>query len=156
MSELSHLLEKYGENHQNATNKLFHWFCVPAIFFSLIAMITLIPFPLKNDFYLNWATLAYVFLLLYYFRLSKAIFMSFTIIGILVFWLINFFQSTSGFSLGQLFLTYFLIFAIAWVGQFIGHGIEGKKPSFLEDLKFLVIGPVWVISFLLKKFNSNV
>ena len=33
---------------------------------------------------------------------------------------------------------------IAWIGQFIGHKIEGAKPSFFEDLQFLLIGPAWV------------
>ena len=45
----------------------------------------------------------------------------------------------------------FGIFVIAWIGQFIGHKIEGKKPSFLEDLQFLMVGPAWLLSFIYKK-----
>ena len=45
------------------------------------------------------------------------------------------------------------IFVLAWVGQFIGHKIEGKKPSFLKDLQFLLIGPAWLLSFIYKKLN---
>jgi uncharacterized membrane protein YGL010W len=45
------------------------------------------------------------------------------------------------------------IFVLAWVGQFIGHKIEGKKPSFLEDVKFLLIGPIWLIHFICKKIG---
>ena len=40
------------------------------------------------------------------------------------------------------------IFITAWVGQFVGHMIEGKKPSFFDDLRFLLIGPLWVLSHL--------
>jgi uncharacterized membrane protein YGL010W len=46
-----------------------------------------------------------------------------------------------------------LIFAIAWIGQFIGHKIEGKKPSFLTDLAFLLIGPLWLLHFIYKKLG---
>ena len=45
------------------------------------------------------------------------------------------------------------IFVIAWVGQFIGHKIEGKKPSFFEDLQFLMIGPLWLLGHLYRKFG---
>jgi len=44
-----------------------------------------------------------------------------------------------------------VVFVIAWIGQFIGHKIEGKKPSFLDDLRFLLIGPIWLLHFILKK-----
>jgi uncharacterized membrane protein YGL010W len=49
-----------------------------------------------------------------------------------------------------LFYTSLLIFVVAWVGQFYGHHIEGKKPSFLKDLQFLLIGPAWVLEKLSK------
>ena len=46
-----------------------------------------------------------------------------------------------------------IIFVIAWIGQFIGHEIEGKKPSFLQDIQFLLIGPAWLLSFIYKKLG---
>jgi uncharacterized membrane protein YGL010W len=45
------------------------------------------------------------------------------------------------------------VFVIAWIGQFIGHKIEGKKPSFFDDLRFLLIGPLFVLSFLYRRFH---
>ncbi len=50
----------------------------------------------------------------------------------------------------NLFYTSLIIFAIAWIGQFYGHKVEGKKPSFIKDLQFLLIGPLWVIQKLTK------
>ena len=44
-----------------------------------------------------------------------------------------------------------VIFVLAWIGQFIGHRIEGKKPSFLKDVVFLLIGPAWLLSMIYKK-----
>jgi uncharacterized membrane protein YGL010W len=43
------------------------------------------------------------------------------------------------------------VFVVAWIGQFIGHAIEGKKPSFFEDVKFLLIGPAWLLHFVYRK-----
>ena len=53
----------------------------------------------------------------------------------------------------QLFFIYLSIFIGSWIGQFIGHKIEGKKPSFFEDLQFLLIGPAWLLSFIYKKIG---
>jgi uncharacterized membrane protein YGL010W len=46
-----------------------------------------------------------------------------------------------------------LIFILAWVGQFIGHKIEGMKPSFFQDLQFLLVGPMWLMHFVFKKLG---
>ena len=45
------------------------------------------------------------------------------------------------------------VFGVAWIGQFIGHKIEGKKPSFFDDLRFLLIGPLFVLGFLYRRLN---
>ncbi len=52
-----------------------------------------------------------------------------------------------------LWLVSLAVFAGAWVGQFVGHKIEGKKPSFLKDVQFLLIGPAWLLSFVYKKLG---
>jgi uncharacterized membrane protein YGL010W len=43
------------------------------------------------------------------------------------------------------------LFSVAWIGQFYGHKVEGKKPSFFQDLQFLLIGPAWVVENLFAK-----
>jgi uncharacterized membrane protein YGL010W len=45
------------------------------------------------------------------------------------------------------------VFVLAWIGQFIGHKIEGKKPSFFEDVRFLLIGPLFVLSLLYRRLH---
>ena len=45
------------------------------------------------------------------------------------------------------------VFVVAWIGQFIGHKIEGKKPSFFDDLRFLLIGPLFVLGFLYRRMH---
>ncbi len=145
------LLREYAESHQNHTNKLIHWVCVPAIFFSIFGLIRTIPVPdAMADLspYLNWTTIILVLVLVYYMILSFSLFLGFILWTSVVLvgneWLFV--------QLGVKGLLWFSIglFALAWIGQFIGHGIEGKKPSFFKDLQFLLIGPAWLMNFILK------
>ncbi len=144
-------LEKYGESHQNHTNKLIHWVCVPAIMFSLFGLLYAIPFPVGRDLFTNWALVVLVIALLYYLRLSIPMFLGFVIIGGLMVWGNNVIYHAVGENAGRLALISLAIFAIAWIGQFIGHKIEGKKPSFLQDVQFLLIGPAWLLHFIFKR-----
>lgn len=152
------LFDKYAESHQDGTNKLIHWICVPLIVFSLLGLVWQIPFP-KLEFlgqyqtFLNWASFLLAFSLYYYFTLSPVLFflmiwvvaaMSFVIVKI---------ELIVGLGSATAYGIYATIFVLAWVGQFIGHKIEGKKPSFLEDVKFLLIGPIWLLHFICKKIG---
>jgi uncharacterized membrane protein YGL010W len=47
------------------------------------------------------------------------------------------------------------IFVAAWIAQFVGHNIEGKKPSFLEDIQYLWIGPLFVLTKPLHKLGMH-
>lgn len=149
---------QYAESHTNPTNKLIHWICVPLIVFSLMGLIWAIPFPhLKflgsYNGYFNWASFLIAFSIYYYLRLSPMLsyLMLFILLGYsyvimeLVQW-----QQAGGPSLWEICL---VIFAASWAGQFLGHKIEGRKPSFMDDIRFLLIGPIWLLHFVLKKFN---
>lgn len=153
MNKIQKLFNEYAESHQNKTNQLIHFFCVPAIFFSIVGMIMSIPstgisntFQINNPFIENWAAMILVPLLLYYLTLSFNTFVRMMVFSILCL-VGNYFLS----QLLNLFYTSILIFIFAWIGQFYGHKIEGKKPSFLKDLTFLLIGPAWVFEKLSKK-----
>ena len=138
--------DEYAVSHQNKTNQLIHYICVPAIFFSIIGMLMSINtsflrniLKLENPLIENWGFFAIILVLVFYFRLS---FKSFILML-----LFSVFCIVSNYYLSKslpLFYTSIIIFAIAWIGQFYGHHIEGKKPSFLKDLQFLLIGPAWV------------
>jgi uncharacterized membrane protein YGL010W len=145
--------DEYAVSHQNKTNQLIHFVCVPAIFFSIVGLIMSIPANAINSIsnfnspiIENWATLILIFLMVFYFRLSFSIFLkmlTFSIICLIG----NYYLST----IVSLFYASLFIFVIAWIGQFYGHNLEGKKPSFLKDLQFLLIGPAWVFEKLSKK-----
>ena len=148
-------LEKYGESHQNATNKIIHWFCVPAIMFSLFGLLYAIPFPVERDLLTNWATVIFAITLLYYLRLSFAMFLGFIPIGLTMIYGIDLIYQSTGNMASTLAYISLSIFVVAWIVQFIGHKIEGAKPSFLEDVQFLMIGPAWLLHFIYKKVGIS-
>lgn len=146
------LLEEYGSSHKNKVNKAIHWICVPIIFFSIFGLVRSIPTPavFNQVPYLSWASILLVFALIYYITLSFQLTIGFVLFGSIVV-----LGNEYLFSVGNIYLliSSILFFAIAWTGQFIGHGIEGKKPSFLKDLQFLMIGPAWLMHFIYKKIK---
>lgn len=149
MRKIDLLLSQYGESHQNGINKKIHWVCVPAIMLSLIGIISLLPFPIDR-YGLNWAVIILTFALYYYYKLSPSLFWGFLPISILLF-LIT--QNLNFIFAEQSMWIYMIIFVGAWIGQFYGHHIEGKRPSFLTDLQFLFIGPAWLLHFIYNKLK---
>ena len=153
MQNIDTLLAHYGESHQNGTNKMIHWLCVPSIMFSLIGLLYSLPFFTTKTMFLNWGAVFLAAALVYYFRLSMMMFAGFVVIAAGLLWgnhSLAQYLASSNISLWQASL---LIFAVAWIGQFVGHKIEGKKPSFLEDIQFLLIGPAWLLHFIYKKIG---
>ncbi|NVJ88677.1 MAG: DUF962 domain-containing protein [Flavobacteriaceae bacterium] len=153
MKTAQEYFDEYAISHQNKTNQTIHYICVPLIFFSIIGLLLSIhvsnllrSFDLYNPLLENWAVVVGVFVLLFYLRLGFWYFAEMLLI-ILISIAGNYWLS----SFGNLFYISLTIFVISWIGQFYGHKIEGAKPSFLNDLKFLLIGPLWVIQKLSKK-----
>lgn len=133
MKSLHEWLSEYSVSHQHPVNKAFHKVCVPTIFVCSVAILFNI-----HPFVLGLFTLGAA---IFYFLLSVKVFVGMALFtsGIIMF-LIN---------SDVRWWVWFLIFGVAWVGQFIGHHVEGRKPSFFTDLLFLLIGPVWVVYSIL-------
>ena len=145
MRTLDQWLTEYSRDHQNPTNKKIHHICVPLIMFSLFGMLWSIPTP---DFFqvipfLNWSTLFALLGLGFYISLSIKVAIIMLINVSIQFFLISLLEKT-----GFLLSASITIFVLAWIGQFVGHKIEGQKPSFFEDIQFLLIGPLWVFQKL--------
>jgi uncharacterized membrane protein YGL010W len=153
MRHLELWLEAYGESHKNATNKAIHWICVPLIMISIFGILYSLPFFAEKTWYSNWGAIAFVPVLFFYFRLSLRMFFAFVFIALLISWLNEGIYRALEASDTRMLIAHISIFIVAWIFQFIGHKIEGKKPSFLEDIQFLLIGPAWLMSFLFKKWN---
>jgi len=155
MRPVDALIEEYGESHKNPTNKAIHWLCVPAIFFSTVGLFWSIPQgPLAGvidgpmGVYLNWATLALLLTTVWYWRMSVPLALGMLGVSVAMIALCVGVTAVTSMPLWQISL---IVFVIAWVGQFIGHKIEGKKPSFFKDLQFLLVGPMWLMHFIYKR-----
>jgi uncharacterized membrane protein YGL010W len=150
--------DKYSESHQNSKNELIHWICVPLIMFSLLGLVWSIPFPHigflgKYNEDLNWASFLIGFSIYYYYKLSPVLSYFMLIVVFVLTYGIMELSNWADLGGPHLWQSCSVIFVLAWVGQFIGHKIEGKKPSFLDDLKFLLIGPIWLLHFVLLKWK---
>jgi uncharacterized membrane protein YGL010W len=139
MKTLPEWLAEYGESHQNQTNKRIHWLCVPAILFSLVG----ISWQLSTVLTIVLLAL----MLLFFVRLSTPLFLALGLLLLLMLTLVSVLPVGSGFYLG--------LFVVAWIGQFYGHKVEGKKPSFFKDLQFLLIGPAWCLDALMQKVTPQ-
>ena len=133
------LLEQYADSHRNPTNERFHFVCVPLIVFSLLGILWAIH-PVAPLAAVGWA-------MWYYVQLSKPFALGMLAMSALMLGVLAIMPSMTVLPLS------IAIFVVAWIGQFIGHKIEGKKPSFLDDLRFLLIGPLFVLGFLYRRFN---
>ena len=156
MKPIQQWIDEYGESHQNPTNKAIHWVCVPLIMLSLLALLGEIPFFI-NEFilfsigsepiFLNWTIIFLVFPIIFYLRLSLTLSIGMLLIAISMLLSISYIKYYDP----EVWRLSLAIFIVAWIGQFIGHKIEGEKPSFFEDLQFLLIGPAWLLHFIYKK-----
>ncbi len=143
MMKLADYINEYSESHQNKTNILIHKICVPLIMFSLLGILKALPVPVSWPLWLDWSLVFVVLVLVYYslfknIRVIAAVLVMVIPMLLILEWLRP-----------RFFLLSVGIFIVAWIGQFIGHKIEGKKPSFFKDLFFLLIGPVWTMHTLL-------
>lgn len=142
----------YGESHQNATNKLIHWICVPTIFFCVIGLLASIP-PQELPWIrrIPWAKLVMLAVLIgFYLPRSITLTAGMALWGWFCLWSCTYIIDNLPWPLWAVSL---VLFALAWVGQFIGHHIEGRKPSFLDDLQFLLIGPAWLMGFVYRRLG---
>lgn len=132
--------DAYAVTHQNPVNKRIHWVCVPVITWVTIGMIWALH-PLL-------AVLAMLAALGFYLSLSWQL-----AAGMALFmapWILFMMEAD------YLFWPCLAVFVLAWIGQFIGHEIEGKRPSFFQDLQFLLIGPLWLLAFVYRRLDWRV
>ncbi|MEX2235518.1 MAG: Mpo1-like protein [Cyclobacteriaceae bacterium] len=156
MRKIDQLLSEYGENHQDETNKIIHWICVPLIFFSVIGLIASIPsegvqrFLGEGNPYANWAAVVLILVLIYYVSLSIPLGIGMMLFIVLCLYLVRMITQS---DIAPLWLVSIIIFGVGWIGQLYGHKVEGKKPSFLKDVQFLLIGPAWLLHFVYRKLG---
>jgi uncharacterized membrane protein YGL010W len=138
LRRVDQLLAHYDESHRHPANELIHFIAIPLIMLTLVGLM-----------YEAHPLLAYAFLaasMVFYYQLSRVFFITMVGVSALMLLLVH--------AMGALRLEMCIgIFLIAWIFQFVGHAVEGKKPSFFEDIQYLWVGPLFVLSKLFAKFG---
>jgi uncharacterized membrane protein YGL010W len=136
--KVDQLLAHYSLSHTHPSNELIHFIAIPLIMLSLCGLM----FAMHP-----WVAYAFIGAsMVYYARLSWVFFASMLIWSVGIIAAVHAMQS-------HVLIASAVIFVFAWIMQFIGHKIEGKKPSFFEDIQYLWVGPLFVLSKLFGKLG---
>ena len=144
----------YSGDHRNDTNQWIHVFAVPAILWTVIALLWCIPVAEGGLFRPGiWAAMAMFAAWLFYFRASRPLGIGMAAVFLVMAAVTQLLHQSLGTR--GLLVTAIIVFVVAWIAQFVGHSrlYEGKKPSFFTDLRYLLIGPAWVLSKLYRKLG---
>ena len=151
MRGTAYWFDEYAVSHRHPVNKALHWICVPLIVWSLIGLLWSLPAPGRSDLdYAYWASYAVAAAVLYYGVLSMPLALG--LLPVLAAMLFSV-DALSQLAHVPLWAVSAGVFVVAWAGQFVGHAIEGKRPSFLKDLQFLLIGPIWLLAGLYRRIG---
>jgi uncharacterized membrane protein YGL010W len=138
MRPVDQMFQRYGEFHLNAVNKAIHWVCVPLIVWSVLGLLwTASPIA---------AAVAIAASVAFYLWLSLPLAVGMVVVVALMIYPISLLGS-------HLLLVSATVFVVAWIGQFVGHKFEGRRPAFLDDLRSLLIGPAWILGFIYRRLG---
>ena len=132
------LFEQYGEYHRHPTNKAIHWVCVPLIVWSVLGLVWSLS-PLA-------AYTAIAAALVFYGWLSLRLAAGMLLVLLLMLWPLTLLGSSA-------WLVCVAVFVAAWIGQFIGHVFEGRRPAFLEDVRSFLVAPAWLLAFVYRRLG---
>lgn len=152
MQETQYWLTEYAKDHQNSVNKTMHHICVPFIVISLIGLLWSVPVPkafTEVSPALNWGTAFLLASVVYYFIMSIPLAVGMLPFILLIVVIVDWMAGLPG----PLWAWSAVIFIIAWLGQFYGHAVEGRRPAFFRDLQFLMIGPLWLLAGLYRRLG---
>jgi uncharacterized membrane protein YGL010W len=133
-------LAEYGASHRNPTNRKLHFACIPPIVFSVFCALLAIP---VGGRWVNAASVVAFLALAYYWRLSWRLALGVTVIFAGLYAGALALRVANGSNLVWIAAA---VFVAGWIGQFVGHHVEGARPSFFKDLQFLFIGPLWELA----------
>ena len=133
------LLARYGDSHQDHTNEIIHFVCIPLIVFSLLGILWAI-----HPVVALAVTLASLY---YYLKLSRGFALGMGAMSAAMLAVLALMPAMTVLPVS------IAVFVVSWIGQFIGHKIEGRRPSFFTDMSYLLVGPMWTLGKLYRKLG---
>ena len=140
MQELTQWLSEYGENHRHPINQKISKVSIPGTFLSLVGLIWSIPSLSFSGLTLNWVWVAAIPLAIFYFKLSLSVslmMLGFFLACVSLVWSLDILEL-------PVLLVSILVLILSGIIQFVGYEIEGKRPSLIEYIGFILVGPIWV------------
>ena len=141
----------YSDDHRNLANQRIHVVAVPLILWSVTALLWCVPVPGSWFRAGLWSALAMFVAWMFYYRASRRLGLGMLAVFVACAWLNRALHDALG--TGVLLQAAVAVFVLAWIAQFVGHKFEGRKPSFLTDLTYLLIGPAWVLAKLYRRLG---
>jgi len=151
--KMEELLSRYSNDHRHIWNQRIHKIAVPALLASSVGMFTTLGrFFLPEIRLLSGGNLQIVFMLIWYGVLDRRLprVMAPLLFGAAA--LITYIDRNHGDLLWPLCLG---VFFMGWIFQFIGHRLEGNKPAFFSEFNYLMVGPMWVMITLRRRFGDD-
>ena len=152
MSEIDGWLELYELTHRDLRNPLVYWAAVPMVVLGTVGLLWSLPTPVEFaeiSPLLNWGSAFLMATAIYYFiiSLSLAIGMLPFLLGIAAVqvWLVQSAYPQLGVSVGLL--------VAGTAGLWLGRPGGARFGAVWQDLQLMMIGPVWLLSALYKRFN---
>ncbi len=135
------LMVKYAAYHRDRRNIVTHFVGIPMIVFAVGVLLARPTFTVAGVS-LSPATLAWALATLWY--LSKG-----NLVLALAVSAVNGVLIAAALPLAHgptlAWLTWGVVtFVLGWFIQFVGHYYEGKKPAFVDDIRGLLVGPMFV------------
>jgi uncharacterized membrane protein YGL010W len=141
MLTLKQQLQSYGAYHRDPRNKMTHFFGVPLVTFSLFLFLGWFRFVHPEYLPITVATLFYLGVTIYYFRLDWSIALiqfPFTLtILLLSDWVAK--Q-----SMAMSFSVFLTTFVLGWIIQLVGHAIEGRRPALADNILQIFNAPLFL------------
>ncbi len=150
MRTIDQWLHAYATSHRHPINKLIHRIAVPIIVLDLLGFLHLLPTAAVASWLPPASWLLVVGALGFYARLSPMLALGMLLLALPSMAALDVgLTALGGWALPALVA----VFLVAWIAQFVGHALEGAKPSFFEDLQFLLIGPLWLLADVYRRLG---
>lgn len=125
----SELFTEYASYHSERRNRVCHAFGIPLIVLGIMGLTALVRIgPVDLAIVLAVAALAYY----------ASIDLGGAAISLVVFAVLYLVALRIGWQASL------AAFVLGWVFQLVGHRFEGTKPKFLDNLIYLLIGPLYI------------
>lgn len=128
---------EYARFHATRGNQACHYFAIPLIVLSVLAMLAPLGLFQVGGHVVTAAELVVIGITLYYLTLDPIL----ALLMLAVSALFVMVGRPMGFAAGL------GLFVFGWIVQFVGHyAYEKKSPAFFRNLVHLLVGPLWVLA----------